>query len=137
MKSSRESAELTIGQIADRFGLATHVLRHWESLGLLAPARAASGHRRYRRTDLYRVATILRAKEAGFGLDDICAMISTSGGPAVRTAILRRQRDDLVRRIAGAETSLALIDGALECDHEDIATCPRFQAMLDERVGAT
>jgi MerR family transcriptional regulator, copper efflux regulator len=69
MKSSRDDAEMTIGEIAQRFGLPTHVLRHWESVGLLAPTRAVAGRRRYDRDHLYRVAVILRAKEAGFGLD--------------------------------------------------------------------
>ncbi|MER5317779.1 MerR family transcriptional regulator [Streptosporangium roseum] len=28
---------MTIGDVAARFGPATHVLRHWESMGLLSP----------------------------------------------------------------------------------------------------
>ena len=38
MKST--NAALTIGEVAGRFGLPAHVLRHWESVGLLAPVRA-------------------------------------------------------------------------------------------------
>jgi MerR family copper efflux transcriptional regulator len=90
-----------------------------------------AGRRRYQPSDLYRVAAILNAKEAGFGLDDIRAMITTSD-PVARTDILRRQRDKLAQRIAQA--SLALIESALHCVHDDIATCPRFQAVLAERV---
>jgi hypothetical protein len=33
--------EYTIGELAARFGLATHVLRHWEDVGLLSPAAPA------------------------------------------------------------------------------------------------
>jgi DNA-binding transcriptional MerR regulator len=54
-----------IGAVSERFGLATHVLRHWEAMGLLTPARDAAGRRRYKTADLTRVAVILRAKEAG------------------------------------------------------------------------
>ncbi|WP_301184415.1 MerR family DNA-binding transcriptional regulator [Streptomyces sp. 6-11-2] len=32
---------MSIGAVAERFGLPTHVLRHWEAMGLLAPAAAA------------------------------------------------------------------------------------------------
>lgn len=134
MKSSEGRPDLTVGRLAEHFGVATHVLRHWESLGLLAPARSEAGHRRYRSTDFYRVAVILRAKEAGLALDDIRAMITTSD-PAARTAILHRHRADLARHIAEAQASLDMIDCALNCEHDDIATCPRFQAVLDERVG--
>lgn len=134
MKASWPPDQLTIGQVAEHFGLATHVLRHWETAGLLAPARNASGQRRYRPVDLYRVAAILRGKDAGLALDDIQAMTSMSD-PATRATILRRQRDDLARRIAQTQASLSLIEAALQCQHGDIATCPHFQALLAEQAG--
>src|SRR5262249_30579296 len=55
----KSSGELTIGELANRFGLATHVLRHWESMGLLVPGRDRGGQRRYGDGDLARVALIL------------------------------------------------------------------------------
>jgi MerR family copper efflux transcriptional regulator len=125
---------MAIGEIAKRFGLATHVLRHWESMGLLAPARVEGDRRRYGHDDLYRVAVILRAKEAGFTLDDIREMIAT-GDPAGRRDILLRRHADLTRRIAEAQTSLDLIERALDCDHEDFTGCAHFQAMVAERIG--
>lgn len=124
---------MTIGDVASRFGLATHVLRHWESMGLLAPMRVAGERRCYQRDDLYRVAVIVRAKEAGFSLEEIREMIATPEA-VVRREILLRRRAELARRIAEAQASLALIDCALECDHEDFASCPHFQAMIREQV---
>ena len=62
--------EFTIGQLAARFGLATHVLRHWEDVGLIEPERV-NGRRRYRTWHASRVATILLLKDAGFRLDQI------------------------------------------------------------------
>lgn len=134
MKSSSDQQLMSIGEIAQRFGLATHVLRHWESVGLLSPFRAVADRRRYGHDHLYRVAVILRAKEAGFGLDDIRAMISV-GDPAARRVILQRHRADLARRIAQAQASLDLIDCALGCDHDDFTQCPHFQAMVADRTG--
>ncbi len=61
MKSSGES----IGEAAVRFGLETHVLRHWESAGLLRPGRDGAGRRRYADADAVRIAVILRNKAAG------------------------------------------------------------------------
>jgi MerR family copper efflux transcriptional regulator len=133
MKSSE--AAMSIGEIAQRFGLATHVLRHWESMGLLTPARVTASRRRYGPADLYRVAVILRAKEAGFGLEDIREMFAAQD-PAGRTTILRRHRAELTARIAAAQASLDLIDCALDCDHEDIAECPHFQATIDARINS-
>jgi MerR family copper efflux transcriptional regulator len=132
MKSTSEMV-LSIGEVAERFDLATHVLRHWESVGLLAPARAEGSRRRYGLSDLYRVAIVLSAKEAGFGLEDIRGMI-TAQEPGARRKILRQHRAELARRIAEAQNSLDLIDSALDCEYNDIATCPRFRSMLADRV---
>jgi DNA-binding transcriptional MerR regulator len=136
MKSSEDDTTMSVGEVAARFGLATHVLRHWESLGLLSPARTTGERRRYTTSDLYRVAVILRAKEAGLGLQDIREMI-TATEPSARTAILRRHHSELVQRIAAAQASLELIECALDCDHEDIAECAHFQAMVADRIGIT
>lgn len=127
---SRE--QFGIGELADHFGLATHVLRHWESVGLLNPARK-SGRRRYGRVEAYRVAAILRAKEAGLGLDAIRTLLDAEHA-AERTEILRAQRTELRERIAQAQASLRLVEHALDCDYEDLARCPNVQAQLAERV---
>ena len=130
----KSSATLGIGELAGHFGLATHVLRHWETLGLLSPARASGGRRRYARTDLYRVASILLAKEAGLALTDIRDMLTTTDVEK-RREIQRRQRDDLVRRIAETQAALNLIEGGLACDYEDITECPDYQSLVAGRVG--
>ncbi|GAA3550579.1 hypothetical protein GCM10022222_37630 [Amycolatopsis ultiminotia] len=129
-----KSTLLPIGEVADRFGLPAHVLRHWESVGLLAPSRVEGRQRRYGADDLYRVAVILRAKEAGLGLDDIRSMIATSN-PGERRSVLLRQREELRLRMAGLSASLELIECALDCDHEDFTQCARFRAVVADRLG--
>jgi len=126
--------EMSIGEVAERFGLATSVLRHWESMGLLSPARAAGDRRRYGTGDLDRVAVILRAKQAGFSLEGIHEMI-TAQDPSARTTILRRNHADLAQRIAAAQASLEMIEWALACDHEDFTQCAHFQAIVTDRIG--
>lgn len=132
MKST--AAGWTIGELASLSDVATHVLRHWESEDLLSPRRSAAGHRRYRPDDVYRVATILLAKEAGLGLSEIRAM--TTGSSQQRTSVLHAHRAELQNRIAAAQACLALIECALECNHENIVTCPHFRAAVAHRVTA-
>ena len=135
MKSNpRDLSALSIGETAGRFGLATHVLRHWEGIGLLCPERDENDRRVYSPGDLYRVAVILRAKETGLGLDRIRDMLTTRN-PVARREILRRQRAELRRRVAELEASLALIECALDCDHEDFTQCAEFQATMAARIG--
>src|SRR3990170_4422751 len=87
----------SIGDVAARFGLPTHVLRHWEAEGLLAPARDGD-RRRYTDEDLYLVAAILISKEAGFGLADIRKMLSARSAPA-RHEVMARHRESLLAQI--------------------------------------
>lgn len=131
MKSS--NALFAIGEIAQRFGLATHVLRHWESMGLLSPARVG-GQRRYTADDVYRVAVILRGKQAGLSLERIQQMITTTD-PASRSGILRAQRDELRHRIAATQEALDVIESVLRCRHADFTQCPRFREVISSRSG--
>jgi MerR family redox-sensitive transcriptional activator SoxR len=64
---------LTIGEIARRSGVAASALRFYEERGLLASERAGSGHRRYPRPALRRIAFIVFAQRIGLTLDEIGA----------------------------------------------------------------
>ena len=135
--SSTPSEEMTIGELAARFGLATHVLRHWEAMGLLTPVARVNGRRRYRQEHVYRVALILRCKEAGLSLGQLREFLSAPD-PPTRRALFERHRVALQRRIAQAQAAKAMIEQALECSYEDFTQCPRFQRnvamVLEERL---
>lgn len=124
---------MTIGQVADHFSLPAHVLRHWESVGLLSPARVEGSRRRYTRDDLFRVASIVRLKQAGLSLPDIRAFLAACD-PAVRKDVLRRNHRVLETRMAAMRSALDLLEAGLNCPHEDIVTCPNYRAGLAELV---
>jgi MerR family transcriptional regulator, redox-sensitive transcriptional activator SoxR len=62
---------LTIGEAARRSGVATSALRYYEERGLIRSERAGSGHRRYPRAVLRRIAFIVFAQRVGLTLDEI------------------------------------------------------------------
>jgi MerR family transcriptional regulator, redox-sensitive transcriptional activator SoxR len=62
---------LTIGEVAERSGVATSALRFYEERGLIRSERAGSGHRRYQRAVIRRVAFILFAQRIGLSLDEV------------------------------------------------------------------
>jgi MerR family redox-sensitive transcriptional activator SoxR len=64
---------LTIGEVASRSGVATSALRFYEERGLIRSERAGSGHRRYQRAVIRRVAFILFAQRIGLTLDEVRA----------------------------------------------------------------
>ena len=62
---------LTIGEVAARSGVATSALRFYEERGLIGSERASSGHRRFNRPVIRRVAFIVFAQRVGLTLDEI------------------------------------------------------------------
>ena len=62
---------MTIQQVSRRSGVASSALRYYEERGLLSSERAASGHRRYPRRVLRRIAFIVFAQKIGLTLDEI------------------------------------------------------------------
>lgn len=141
MKSSKhttpvggEREPMGIGALAERFGLATHVLRHWEATGLLAPARDDAGRRRYGSS---RPHTRRRhpARQRGRTPLGIIRSLVAAADPAKRGDILREEAEMLRSRIAAAQASLGMIECALGCDHEDFSQCAHFRQMVADRIG--
>src|SRR4051794_4202289 len=67
---------LTIGEVARRSGVAASALRFYEERGLIASERAGSGHRRYPRPVLRRIAFIVFAQRVGLTLEEIGAELA-------------------------------------------------------------
>ncbi len=67
---------LTIGEVSRRSGVASSALRFYEERGLIDSERAGSGHRRYPRSVLRRIAFIVFAQRVGLTLEEIGAELS-------------------------------------------------------------
>ena len=125
--------EYAIGELAARFGLATHVLRHWEDVGLLTPARRVAGRRVYRAAHLTRVAEILLGKEAGFSLEQLRELFAAPDRDR-RREVLRGRLAEVQQRIDRLTLSRTMLEHGLRCTHEDYQACPRFQELVLARL---
>ena len=67
---------LTINVVSRRSGVASSALRYYEERGLIASERAGSGHRRYPRSVLRRIAFIVFAQRIGLSLGEISAELA-------------------------------------------------------------
>jgi MerR family redox-sensitive transcriptional activator SoxR len=76
---------LTINGVSRRSGVAASALRFYEERGLIASERAGSGHRRYPRAVLRRVAFIVFAQRIGLTLEDIGKELAKLPGDRVPT----------------------------------------------------
>lgn len=127
---SRE-AEFSIGELAATFGLASHVLRHWESVGVLRPSRRVGGRRRYTSQHRLQVALVLRAQEAGFSLAQIREMLDSPDG-AARRAHLSGHLARLDERLRHLRAAREMVVHAMTCEAGDMLECPTTREILEE-----
>jgi MerR family redox-sensitive transcriptional activator SoxR len=110
---------LTIGEVSRRSGVASSALRFYEDRGLITSERAGSGHRRYPRPVLRRIAFIVFAQRVGLTLEEIGAELAKLPPDRAPT---RRDWDRLSR---GWSTRI----------DERIAELRRLQRGLTECIG--
>jgi len=67
---------LTISEVSRRSGVPSSTLRYYEERGLITSERTGSGHRRYPRSVLRRIAFIVFAQRIGLSLDEIHAELT-------------------------------------------------------------
>jgi MerR family transcriptional regulator, redox-sensitive transcriptional activator SoxR len=70
-------AKLTIGELAQRSGIAPSALRFYEAQGLLTSTRTDGGQRRFERETLRRVSFIRVAQQVGLTLEEIRAALDS------------------------------------------------------------
>ncbi|CAN0428893.1 unnamed protein product, partial [Ectocarpus sp. 12 AP-2014] len=93
-RSTQHHADLSIGEVAERAGLATSALRFYESRGMIKSRRNVSGHRRYARDVLRRVAIIKVAQRVGIPLEEIAEALSALHDGGTPSASDWRQLSD-------------------------------------------
>ena len=110
---------MPITEVARRSGVASSALRFYESRGLIASQRTGSGHRRYPRAVLRRIAFIVFAQKIGLTLEEIGAELAKLPPDRAPT------RTDWARLSAGWSSRI----------DERIAELERLKAGLTECIG--
>lgn len=125
---SRPAAHLTIGQLAERSGVATSALRYYESRGLIVSVRTAGNQRRYLQSMLRRVAFIRSAQRVGLALDEVEEALSTlpEGRTPTKADWTRLSRswrprlDEQIERLVRLRDNL---DGCIGCGCLSLRSC--------------
>lgn len=132
---------LSIGEIAQRTGIAVDTIRYYEREGLLvAPPRAQSGYRQYTPDAIARLRFIRHAKTLGFSLREIRDLLSLRIAPGTNCAEVQRQAQgkiaDVERRIADLEEikrALSVLCAAC-ADKDATGACPILDALEQESI---
>ena len=108
---------LTVGQVAERFGVTVRTLHHYDEIGLLTPSeRTRAGYRVYTADDLVRLRTIVVYRRLEFGLDEVRELLE---GQTPVEDHLRRQRAAVQERMGELAELVTAIDRALESEMSD------------------
>jgi len=123
--------QLTIGQAADRLGLATSALRFYEDKGLITSVRTDGGQRRYARDVLRRVSFIRAAQQVGLPLAEIKDSLDALPPHRAPTQdewqhlaeAWRPRLDEQISTLVGIRDRLA---GCIGCGCQSLDSCQVF-----------
>ncbi|MCI0537992.1 MAG: heavy metal-responsive transcriptional regulator [Verrucomicrobiales bacterium] len=130
----RQTARLTIGELARRAGLGLSTVRYYERAGLApVPARSASNYRLYPDDAVIRLRFIRRAQQLGFTLEEIKGLLdlrvsrrTPCGEVRSRVQIKIADIDARIRSLRQMRRALTKL--AHDCEaHRDGAGCPLLE----------
>jgi MerR family transcriptional regulator, thiopeptide resistance regulator len=108
---------LTVGQVAEQFGVTVRSLHHYDEIGLLVPSqRTPAGYRLYTTADITRLQNVVVYRRLGFALDEISVLLREQAEADSEAVVghLRRQRAMVLSRLAEMHDLVRAIDQALE-----------------------
>lgn len=125
---SKLPRKLTIGEVADRSGVAQTALRFYEDKGLISAERTGGNQRRYDRSVLRRLAFIRAAQRVGLSLEQVGDALDTLPDDHAPTKadwsrLSKRWRDELDTRIDGLQRLRDRLTGCIGCGCLSLRTC--------------
>lgn len=113
----------SIQQLATLAGTTQRTLRHYDAIGLLVPNRDANGYRRYTKTHVGRLQTILFYRSLDFSLDTIQRLLEADSFNRAETlerqvVALREKAAHFERLAETAEATLTSLKGGLSMEDE-------------------
>lgn len=127
----------SIGTLGQAAGVNLETIRYYEKIGLLpAPARAASGYRRYDEGAVKRLRFIRRGRELGFSIDEIRTLLQLADHPeqpcAQADALTRQHLAEVEAKIADLQAIQAALSRLAHCASATAEHCRLIEA-LDAR----
>lgn len=134
-----KNRSLAIGALAKMTGTKVETIRFYEKSGLLpVPERTAGNYRSYGRSDLNRLSFIRRARDLGFSLDQVRALLDLSDEKdrscEAVDAITREHLVEVQRKIADLRALQTELDRMLAmCSCGTVAECRIIETLSPER----
>ena len=106
---------LSIGEFARLVGVSVRMLRHYDQLGLLEPARvdAFTGYRPYAPAQLDWANRLVALKDLGFSLDEVGHLLADEASEDEVLGLLQRRREELVHQLQADANRLARVQARI------------------------
>lgn len=130
-----QSVGIQIGELSKRTGCNIETIRYYERIGLLpAPARSAGRYRIYDAGKVRRLAFIRRARELGFTLDAVRALLALSDEGGAACAEARQLATSHLAEVRAKIADLrsmehVLADAVRRCATGELPGCPIIDAL--------
>jgi MerR family redox-sensitive transcriptional activator SoxR len=135
-----EPAELTIGEVARRAGVATSSIRYYERIGLLPEPARLAGQRRYDAEVLGRLGFIGVAQDAGFKLREIKQLVAGVDGPGGMAEQMRslsiQKLDEVEALLERTKAMKGWLEVAKQCGCTSPSECALFPAPAEQPPNA-
>ncbi len=126
---------MKIGSASEASGVSQRMIRHYEKIGLIpASPRRNSGYRDYSDADVARLRFVAHARDLGFPIEEIRALLSLwqdrSRSSADVKAIATARAVELGRKAKALEQMRAtLLNLAASCHGDDRPDCPIIERL--------
>lgn len=126
---------MNIGHASEASGVSQRMIRHYEKIGLIpAPPRRDSGYRDYAEADVARLRFVAQARDLGFPIEDIRALLDLwqdrSRSSAQVKALATARAEELGRKARALEQMRAtLLDLAGRCHGDARPDCPIIERL--------
>lgn len=131
---------LSIGRLASAAGVNLETVRYYERIKLMPPpARTASGHRAYQEDQVRRLTFIRRARELGFSIEEIRALLALSEPARASCAEVREIAQQHLGDVRAKLADLARLERVLaqtiaHCSGDSAPTCPVLEMLATQSV---
>jgi DNA-binding transcriptional MerR regulator len=132
-ESSGTPRLLSIGELAERTGVATTALRYYDELGLVQPAARASGRRRYAASAVAEVGVIVFLREVGFSLAEIGRLVA-GGERRSWQEIVDRKLVELADQQHRLDVARSALEHARRCPAGAPVRCSRFWSIIEGQL---